>query len=173
MTHYKSLINTGSGWKWPVNPALPLPLQPVVSNIGQTKVYIRQALAHVPEELLWRRISASVLSVGNHMLHLRGTEHQWIGNKLGGLPLRRDRDLEMSATGGIPFAKLLADLEETEAQTLDILTRLTEADLDRTYSEDNLSAEFILHYTAQHLAYHAGQLVMLRKILEPDFRLYG
>ncbi|WP_438447831.1 DinB family protein [Gorillibacterium sp. sgz5001074] len=172
MTHYQSLLPTDDSWKWPVDPAVPAPLRSIASNIDQAKMYIRRGAAGLQEEHLWKRLTGTSLSIGNLLLHFRGTEHQWIGQKLGGLPLDRDRDLEMNAAGGFSLEELLAALDETDRQSRDILTRLTEDDLARTYTEQQLSAEFILHYTAQHLAYHAGQLILLRKCFEPGFLLF-
>ncbi|RQW11223.1 hypothetical protein EH198_12935 [Paenibacillus rhizophilus] len=59
-----------------------------------------QSVEGLPAEYVWKRTSPTTLSIGNILMHVCGSEHQWIGNKLGGIPLERDRDLEMSATHG-------------------------------------------------------------------------
>ncbi|NGM85642.1 DinB family protein [Paenibacillus sp. 7124] len=88
----------------------------------------------------------------------------------GGHPL--DRDLEMSATHGKDVAELLHAWSIVHTQSIDVLSRFTESDLDRLFTEDGLTIPFVLHYCAQHLAFHAGQLVLLRKWFEPSFQLY-
>ncbi len=173
MTHYNSLIEVESGWKWPVNSTIIEPLRPIVSNINQTKVYIYKSVINLPENLLWRRISETTLSIGNLLMHLKGTEHQWIGHFLGGKPLDRNKESEMVVNGGIDLEGLLVNLHNVENDSIEILLNFNTDDLSRLYTSKSLTAEFILHYTAQHLAYHAGQLVLIRKYFEPSFELFS
>jgi uncharacterized damage-inducible protein DinB len=172
MTHSKSLIQNQEGWKWSINPSISACLQPLVSNLDQCRLLIYQSVEDLPAELVWKRISPATLSIGNILMHVSGSEHQWIGNKLGGNPLERDRDLEMSATSGKDVTELLHAWRIVQAQSMDVLSRFTESDQDRLFTEDRLTIPFVLHYCAQHLAFHAGQLVLLRKWLEPSFKLY-
>jgi uncharacterized damage-inducible protein DinB len=172
VTHYNSLTHAADGWKWPLHDFLIEPIRPLVSNIYQTKVYIYRSVSQLPEPLVWKRMSPGILSVGNLLMHLRGTEHQWIGHFLGGKTLNRNKELEMSAAGGSSLDELVAALEQTGSDSLDILRSLTLEDMGKRYTDKEMSAEFILNYTAQHLAYHAGQLVLIRKHFEPDFKLF-
>ncbi len=162
MAHSRSVV-PDKQWSWEKPDNCPGELLHVVSSLNQTREYIRKAVRGLSSEALWHRPAPGVPSIGNILMHLRGTEHQWIGEKIGGLPLKRDRDLEFSAEGGKELPELLADMEATRAESDGVLAELASAD------EETL---FFLHYTENHFAFHAGQLCTLRKLHEPEFQLY-
>jgi hypothetical protein len=142
-------------------------LAAVASALRQTHDYIARARTGLREEHLWRRLHPVVPSIGNLLLHLTGTEHQWIGDKIGRLPLKRDRDHEFSADGatGPALPDLIAAMDRVWSQSAEILGGLSE----EAVTDEVL---FNVHYTENHLAYHVGQMVMLRKLMESDFTLY-
>jgi hypothetical protein len=135
----------------------------IVSSLNQTREYIHRAVDGIDHSVLWSRPSPGISSIGNILMHLRGTEHQWIGVKIGGMPLDRNRPLEFSTQDGKQLSELLEDLERTRAETDRVLAGLTDVSAE---------ALFCLHYTENHFAFHAGQLCILRKLHEPDFALY-
>ncbi len=162
MAHSRSLV-PDQQWSWQKPANCPGELLHVVSSLDQTREYISRAVRGLGSEALWHRPNPGIPSMGNILMHLRGTEHEWIGVKIGGLPRKRDRDLEFSAEGGKELPELLADLESTRAESDGVIAGLTGTD------EEIL---FFLHYTENHFAFHAGQLCMLRKLHEPEFLLY-
>jgi len=121
---------------------------------------------------VWTRIGPDVCAAGNLLLHLRGSEHQWIGHKIGTRPLERDRDAEFAARGGYDLSTLVEGIKTSAAETREVLASLDEAAVEEHRSEDGFSIPFILHYTNQHYSLHLGQLVMIREYLSPGFRLY-
>jgi uncharacterized damage-inducible protein DinB len=67
----------------------------------------------------------------------------------------------------------LADLRDAQKQLLSFVETLSEEELDRTIGAtfeppqgDSYTAYQMLHGVAQHYLYHAGQIVLLRKLLK-------
>ncbi|NQU43418.1 DUF664 domain-containing protein [bacterium] len=172
MAHTGSFIREQKGWRWPLPTTCPKAIRSVVSNLNQTRIYLSRAVQNLDYEGLWKRPSQDSHAIGNLLMHMRGTEHQWVGNKIGLLPLERDRDAEFNTCRGATLGDLLALLRKAEEETNGVLAALTGKDLEREDIEEQFSVDFILHYTAQHFAFHTGQIVLIRKILEPGFRLY-
>ena len=163
MAHSKSLSHTG-GWDWPEPKSCPAELIHVISSLNQSREYILRAVRCVDYTALWHRPVPSVISMGNILMHLRGTEHHWIGFKVGNRPLNRNRDAEMSTLQGAPLAELLTAQRMTEQETNSVI-----AGLDAV----NDTILFCFYYTENHFSFHAGQLVTLRKLTDPGFTLYN
>lgn len=157
--------------QWPDAGQCPEPLRAIASNLLQTHVLIRKSIAGLSHEKLWSRPCNQMYSIGNVLMHACGTEHHWLEHFLAGRPLHRDRDLEFATEDGQTAEQLLAGLDKSEAIIREVLAGL-DKDMDVTQPiNDGMSAEFMLHYAAQHLAYHAGQILTLRRLFEPTFEL--
>jgi hypothetical protein len=76
----------------------------------------------------------------------------------------RNRPLEFSTEKGEKLPVLMEQLSLTADETREVLNKLEEA---------TEHALFCLQYTENHFAFHAGQLVLLRKLAEPGFLLYN
>ena len=74
---------------------LPGNARQVVSGLDQARANLLRVVEGMPEAGLWQRIGPTIPSIGNLLLHVAGTEHQWIGEKVGKLPLNRDRVQKM------------------------------------------------------------------------------
>ncbi len=162
MAHSKSMRH-GQPWKWETPTNCPMALRYIVSALNQSREYVKRAVVGIDYDALWKRFNDNAPSMGNILMHLRGTEHQWIGNKVGKRPLQRDRDLEFSTRNGDPLELLLQNLDATERETSAVLEQLDAVDENILYC---------FHYTENHFAFHAGQLCTMRKIHEPEFLLY-
>jgi hypothetical protein len=92
---------------------------------------IRHCLDQLTDEQVWWRPHPALNSVGNLLLHLRGNLRQWIVCGIGGAADRRNRPAEFAATGPIPKAELLRDLEAVVAEAQAVLTRVTAEELLR------------------------------------------
>lgn len=163
--------NLPGGWAWPIISRCPGSLLSIMSNLDQSRTYVYKSVDGISYENLWHRPSEKIYSIGNILMHLRGTEHQWIGNRIGRLPLHRDRESEFSTTEGKNLSELLDDLRQTHTQTQDVIAKLTSADLTRCDYGGKYTVEFIVHYIAQHFAYHAGQIPILRALVDKNFEL--
>ena len=167
MTHYATVIKSDDGWGWPRTDRCPEPLVWIVSNLDQVRENIRRSAGGLPPDSLWTHIAPTTPAAGNLLLHLVGTERHWIHRNVGGLPLVRDRAEEFSTTGGRSLDELLADLDDAARLTHEVVGRLV--DIGQTITP---TIQFCFHYTAQHFAYHSGQIVTIRKMFQPEFQVY-
>ncbi|WP_438433987.1 DinB family protein [Gorillibacterium sp. sgz500922] len=147
---------------------------------------MEKSLALLTAEQIWRKLGANVNSVGNYCLHLAGNERQHFVTAIGGEPLIRERSAEFSATGGFTREELLAQLKDVRQRSQSILAALTEEDLERevlvpyrpedwsrmkpgqtppAQAGETRTIRAILVRVASHYAYHAGEIVLLAKLL--------
>lgn len=127
---------------------------------------IERCLKMLDEKGIWWRPHRTSNSVGNLVLHLAGNVHQWINSGLGGALDTRRRDLEFTERGPIPRRRLLTRLRSTVAEASDVLSKLTRADLARTYTIQGFRVtglEAVFH-VAEHFAYHSGQIIFVTKL---------
>jgi hypothetical protein len=68
-------------------------------------------------------------------------------------------------TGEPAWAAALEDLDRRHRRLLDVIAGLDAARLDATVPGKNYPAAVMLHGTAQHYAYHAGQIALLKKLV--------
>lgn len=131
---------------------------------------LRQAVAALPEDVLWSRPNAASNSVGNLLLHLAGNIRQWIVAGVGGAPDRRHRAAEFDATLGPPAAELLADLERALDEVDAVLASLRGGALleRRTIQGRDLVVLDAVFHVVEHFSYHLGQIVMAAKASAPD-----
>ncbi len=143
-------------------------------------------LRELTEEQVWSRLTPRGNSIANLCVHLAGSEYQHIVSGIGGRPFIRERSREFSLNGGLTPQELSERLHAVRDQSRQILTRLTEQDLDTRVSlyfntEDWLDMKGSaaqntepsvtrtirghLMYTIEHYANHAGQIILLTKWL--------
>ena len=159
------------GWSWSKPADAAQSIREQYSALLRAKRSVVAAVSDLPALLLWTRIGPDVSAVGNLLLHLRGSEHQWIANKVGVRPLVRDRDAEFAARSGLSLPELLSALHATGAESHEVIAGFDD-DAARNYrSDQGFSISFILTYAAHHYALHLGQIVVVREFLEPGFRL--
>jgi uncharacterized damage-inducible protein DinB len=63
------------------------------------------------------------------------------------------------------WAAALEDLDRQHRKLLDVVAGLDAARLDETVPGKDYPAAVMLHGTAQHYAYHAGQIALLKKLV--------
>jgi len=136
--------------------------------LGEGFPRLRQCLAMLTEEEIWRRPNPHSNAVGNLVLHLCGNVLQWIGSGLGGLPDKRRRQLEFGERGPVPREELLAKLKEAEETVRTVLAGIGPDDLlalhpVQTFEENGLS---ILVHVTEHFSYHTGQVTYFTKALK-------
>jgi uncharacterized damage-inducible protein DinB len=129
--------------------------------------HIEACVQELSLEQIWWRANPASNSVGNLTLHLAGNVRQWIVSSLGGAPDQRKREEEFSERGPIPRRILLARLRKAVREACLVLRDLQEENLARTYSIQGfrvtgLSAVF---HVVEHFALHAGQIILLTKLL--------
>lgn len=136
---------------------------------------IQKCLDLLTEEEVWNRPNQNTVSVGNLVLHLSGNVRQWIGSGIGDIPDERKRDSEFNTTAGVSKIVLYTEVEKTVLQALDILNKISIADLLETkevqvYKESGLS---IIIHVIEHFSYHVGQITYATKsIKDVDTKYY-
>jgi uncharacterized damage-inducible protein DinB len=131
---------------------------------------LRQCVAALPEDAVWRRANDSSNSIGNLLLHLAGNVRQWIVGGVGGRPVKRDRAAEFSARDGPAGAALIENLAKALAAADSVMAGLTVEDLVRpcTIQKRNLTVLEAIYHVVEHFAMHTGQVVLLTKAYSPD-----
>src|SRR5258707_4870550 len=94
---------------------------------------LRRCAESLTDEQVWWRPNDASNSIGNLILHLNGNVRQWIVSPFNKLEDKRDRPAEFSERRVIPAAELVEKLSATMQEASEILTRLTEADLQTSF----------------------------------------
>jgi uncharacterized damage-inducible protein DinB len=118
------------------------------------------------DQLNWKPPAKDINSIGNLISHILGAELFAVVNRIGGLPVNRDRSAEFSHRS--TRAGLLQRRAEVEAHVREALNNLTAADLHRVVATRNGEApagKFLL-YLLSHVSGHMGQVIMTRKLLD-------
>ncbi len=125
---------------------------------------LREALAGVTAEQATTRPLPGAHSIWELALHLAAWENV-IGRRLEGQ--RTDQPAEdFPVVAGVTeeaWAQALAQLESSHERLLGLATKLTDADLERVVVGKDYSTGFMLRGAVNHSAYHAGQIVLLKK----------
>jgi uncharacterized damage-inducible protein DinB len=130
---------------------------------------IRAALRSIPADRLWWRPYPTANSAGNLVLHLAGNLRQWVISGIGGAPDVRARDAEFAATDGWNHDTLLALLESTCREAVQVIGTLDAESLaaSRTIQGRDTSVLSALYHVVEHFSGHTGQLIFLAKQLTP------
>ena len=130
---------------------------------------LTQELRAFPDEAtLWATAPGVTNSAGNLTLHLEGNLRHYIGQQLGGVAYKREREKEFGGTG-IPSAELMERVEKLQPAIPDIVAGLSQQQLDSIFPEplwggERVTSQFLFHLYG-HLNYHLGQIGYLRRIL--------
>ena len=138
------------------------------------------------DELIWKRMKDSMNSIGNLCLHLAGNEYQNFVSAIGNRPFIRERTREFTMDGGLSKEELIILLRKTRSESEDVLSALSNDDLSREIiirydrgdwnrmhrsdapadeTNDTRLIGRMLIQVSTHYGYHAGQIVVLAKML--------
>ncbi|MDD9270537.1 DUF1572 family protein [Paenibacillus sp. GCM10023248] len=158
----------------------------VLEDMNKQLDRIIKSLYHLDDELIWTKMKDSVNSIGNLILHLAGNEYQNFISAIGNKPFVRERTQEFASEGGVSKDELISLLLRTRSESASILSVLSEEDLKREViirydledwnrmlrvnASENETYEVrvisrLLVQVASHYGYHAGQIVLLSKLL--------
>ncbi|RMF93332.1 MAG: DinB family protein, partial [Nitrospinota bacterium] len=105
-------------------------------------------------------------SIGVIIKHMLGAEKFWIGEKIGGTPVHRDRDDEFR--GPISLAELRQRRDEVSRMTTQALEKVGEEDFQRkiaTARGEKPLEEYLL-WVIGHMSQHQGQVYLMKKLVE-------
>lgn len=127
---------------------------------------MKQVLAALPAHALDWSPAQEVNSVAVLVTHVCGSERFWIGEKVGGLIIQRDRDAEF-AVRGINGAELAAMLDDTLTMARSVLGALSLSDLTRPagVSKNGFAYDvaWALQHALEHVALHTGHAELMRQ----------
>ena len=127
---------------------------------------IRGVLDEFPDEAIWIRPGEGVVSLGNLVCHVAGSMRDWFENGLARGNWVRDRQLEFDRDDGPDRAGLHALLDETRAHCESFLCEVHAGNWedDRQFRDRTLPVREVLWHQVEHVAYHAGQAALLRRL---------
>ena len=137
---------------------------------------IERCLERLNDEQIWWRSSEESNSIGNLVLHLCGNARQWIVSGVGGETDGRDRDSEFAQRERIPRDELVRLLRATLADVGRVLNGLDRETLleRRTIQGSDVDVLEAIFHVTEHFSMHAGQIIMLTKMLtSSDLRFYS
>ncbi len=139
-------------------------LQHYLHMIEDLRGQVRDLIAGLPAEALnWRPLPASDDHATNSLAvmatHVAGAEHFWIAEVIGGYPTTRDRPAEFVTEVDGPD-DLVRRLDEVGAETQDVLSHLTAADLEETREahERAVTTRWAILHVIDHTALHLGHM---------------
>ncbi|WP_426449279.1 DUF1572 family protein [Paenibacillus sp. S-38] len=161
-------------------------IKDVMEDMNKQLDRIERSLHLLNDELIWRRLKDSMNSIGNICLHLAGNEYQNFVSAIGGRPFIRERSREFTTDGGLSKEELIGLLRRTRSESERVLLALVQEDLSREvtiryepedwrrmHRSDSPVGETcdtrvigrLLVQVCAHYGYHAGQIVVLTKML--------
>lgn len=135
---------------------------------GVFPAQIRAAVEKLSDEQIWTRPNESSNAIGNILLHLTGSLNHYLNRNLGALDYTRDRAAEFAERRPLPKEELLALFDAMVAHAERTFDGLTAEGLGEPSPEPSMHtivAEDLLNGLA-HLAFHAGQIVWIAKMLD-------
>ena len=134
---------------------------------GQYWPRLQQCVASLKPEHIWWRPNAASNSIGNLLLHLSGNVRQWLVASFNAERDERNRPAEFSRTDALGGADPLADLSSTMSAAEQVLSRLTESDLTKTYSIQGYTVSGLgaVYQVVEHFGLHYGQIAYITKML--------
>ena len=126
---------------------------------------MRQCVESLTAEQIWWRPNAESNSIGNLMLHLNGNVRQWLIDSFNGSESARNRPAEFASQGGVEASALIQTLDATVQEAADVLARLTEDELVRTFDIQGYSVTGVhaVYHVVEHFGMHYGQIVYITK----------
>ena len=94
-----------------------------------------------------------------------GSETYWMKEVIGGKKIVRDRDAEF-VTKGLSVPELQARIEATGKVTAEILSVLTEKQLEesRKWRDRSVSVRWCILHVIEHYAQHLGHMQLTRQL---------
>lgn len=133
---------------------------------------LQRELALFPSpELLWKAPAGFTNPAGTLILHVCGNLRHFVGAVLGGVGYLRDREREFTVRE-IPMEALEAELRITLDVVGTVLSAIPEDQLLASFPVEVAGVRpstglFLLHLEA-HLAFHVGQVGVLRRVLSGE-----
>jgi hypothetical protein len=129
---------------------------------------IRSCVEQLDEDQLWWRPNEKSNSVGNLVLHVRGSTLHFLYRGVGGFEYDRDRAAEFAEHGPVAKQELLGlfdEMVEKAKQTFASLSPKSLGEPSRETAYYSIVFEDLLGIVT-HLATHTGQILYVTKMLK-------
>jgi uncharacterized damage-inducible protein DinB len=145
-------------------------VQAYLTDFEELREQIKSLLEGLGQEALdWRPIEGvdelATNSLTAMVIHLVGSETYWMKEVIGGKKIVRDRDAEF-VTKGLSVPELQAKIEATGKVTAEILSALTEKQLEesRKWRDRSVSVRWCILHVIEHYAQHLGHMQLTRQL---------
>ncbi|SOE24100.1 Protein of unknown function [Spirosomataceae bacterium TFI 002] len=151
-------------------------IQNILHSFDENLIWIEIAASKLSETDIWEKPNEQSNSIGILCQHLSGNITQYIIAGLGKTPDKRARIYEFQNT---PQFSSLSPLDLLKSTVENAKSVISELDFTVLYEEIavqgiKMTGFQILQHVTQHLFYHSGQIVYLRKLLKnQDLDLYA
>ncbi len=139
-------------------------LQHYLQILDDLRRQVRELIADLPADALnWRPIVGTDEHATNSLAvltaHVAGAERFWIAEVIGQRPATRDRDAEFR-TVAADAAELARRLDAVAAETAEVLSSLSEADLNgvRVARGREVTVRWGILHVIDHTALHLGHM---------------
>jgi uncharacterized damage-inducible protein DinB len=141
-----------------------------LTDLGELRGQVQSLLeGWNPEALDWRPIKGEGELATNSMtamvVHLLGSEANWMEEVIGGKKIVRDRDAEF-LTQGLNVPEMQARIGAAGKVTAEILSPLTEKQLgeSRKWRDRSVSVRWCILHVIEHYAQHLGHMQLTRQL---------
>ena len=145
-------------------------VQAYLTDFEELREQVKSLLEGLGQEALdWRPIEGvdelATNSLTAMVIHLVGSETYWMKEVIGGKKIVRDRDAEF-VTKGLSVPELQAKIEATGKVTAEILSALTEKQLEesRKWRDRSVSVRWCILHVIEHYAQHLGHMQLTRQL---------
>lgn len=121
------------------------------------------------DEQLWKTPEQGMTAPGNLCLSICGSLQHYIGNIIGDSGYIRNKEAEMKARN-VPRERLLEEVDNMKQVVVDTLEQVSKTELQKVFPsnefEEPVTTEFYLIHLLKNLAYHTGQVNLLRQLCQ-------
>lgn len=107
-------------------------------------------------------------SIWELVLHLAAWEHTFC-QRLAGHPMEVPEEGDfptVNDTSETAWQQTQAAFDRTHERFIQLLSTLSEADLDKVVAGKEYTVRYLLHGAVRHHVYHAGQIALLKKFVK-------
>ena len=147
-----------------------------LTDLEELRDQVKNLLEGLPQEALdWRPVEGegelATNSLTAMVVHLAGSETFWMKEIIGGKKIVRDREAEF-VTQGLSLSELRAKIEAVAKVTAEILSALTEKQLEelRKWRDRSVSVRWCILHVVEHIAQHLGHMQLTRQLWLAKFR---
>ncbi len=144
-------------------------VQGYLNEFNITRNQIRESLKGLDDEAVnWKPLTKDTNSIYAILTHLAGTQNSWMKQTIAGIPIKRDREAELRASGTLYDA--VKRWEDMDREVDAILSKLTAAQLRETRKTSGpfgeVTVQWCILHQISHYALHLGHIQLTRQAWE-------